>query len=88
VETSVPLLTFRSYPLSVEGACRRGRSLHRFSRIPCSLLCNPRTCFALCEPQILLPDATPELYGWQVAAYYKPAREVGGDFYDFFELEV
>jgi steroid delta-isomerase-like uncharacterized protein len=37
--------------------------------------------------QSLLPEATPELYGWQLAAYYKPAREVGGDFYDFLELE-
>ena len=35
----------------------------------------------------LLPEATPELYGWQIAAYYGPAREVGGDFYDFLELE-
>jgi hypothetical protein len=34
-----------------------------------------------------LPETTPELYGWQLAAYYKPAREVGGDFYDFLELE-
>ena len=29
----------------------------------------------------------PELYGWQVAAYYKPAREVGGDFYNFLAFE-
>jgi steroid delta-isomerase-like uncharacterized protein len=36
--------------------------------------------------QALLPEAVPELYGWQLAAYYKPAREVGGDFYDFLEL--
>jgi steroid delta-isomerase-like uncharacterized protein len=35
----------------------------------------------------LLPEATPELYGWRLTAYYKPAREVGGDFYDFLELE-
>jgi predicted ester cyclase len=35
----------------------------------------------------LLPEATPELYGWRFATYYKPAREVGGDFYDFLELE-
>jgi steroid delta-isomerase-like uncharacterized protein len=35
----------------------------------------------------LLPEATPELYGWQFATYYEPAREVGGDFYDFLELE-
>ncbi len=38
--------------------------------------------------QALLPEATPELDGWEVAAYYHPARdEVGGDFYDFFELD-
>ena len=35
----------------------------------------------------LLPEATPELYGWRLTAYYKAAREVGGDFYDFLELE-
>src|SRR5215212_10491603 len=34
----------------------------------------------------LLPEAVPELHGWQFATYYKPAREVGGDFYDFIEL--
>ena len=37
--------------------------------------------------QELLPEATPELDGWQIAVYYGPAREVGGDFYDFLELE-
>ena len=36
--------------------------------------------------QELLPEATPELDGWQIAAYYGPAREVGGDFYDFLEF--
>jgi serine phosphatase RsbU (regulator of sigma subunit) len=25
----------------------------------------------------------PELKGWQISPYYQPAREVGGDFYDF-----
>jgi steroid delta-isomerase-like uncharacterized protein len=35
----------------------------------------------------LLPEATPELYGWEFETYYKPAREVGGDFYDFLEFE-
>jgi predicted ester cyclase len=34
----------------------------------------------------LLPEATPKLDGWQIAAYYGPAREVGGDFYDFLEF--
>jgi serine phosphatase RsbU (regulator of sigma subunit)/anti-sigma regulatory factor (Ser/Thr protein kinase) len=37
--------------------------------------------------QNFLPRQLPDLPGWQVAAYYQPAREVGGDFYDFFELE-
>src|SRR5215218_4852649 len=36
--------------------------------------------------QQFLPHKLPELPGWQVAAYYKPARQVGGDFYDFLEL--
>jgi PAS domain S-box-containing protein len=35
----------------------------------------------------LLPKTLPRLPGYDVAAYYQPAREVGGDFYDFLELE-
>lgn len=34
----------------------------------------------------LLPESYPEAEGWEFAAYYLPARLVGGDFYDFFEL--
>jgi serine phosphatase RsbU (regulator of sigma subunit)/heme-degrading monooxygenase HmoA len=34
-----------------------------------------------------LPKEVPELEGWQISPYYQPAREVGGDFYDFFELD-
>src|SRR5215218_4829852 len=30
-----------------------------------------------------LPEEVPELEGWQISPYYQPAREVGGDFYDF-----
>ena len=37
--------------------------------------------------QTLLPKALPELPGYEVAAYYQRAREVGGDFYDFLTLE-
>ncbi len=33
--------------------------------------------------QTLLPEDVPHLEGYDVATYYKPAREVGGDFYDF-----
>jgi serine phosphatase RsbU (regulator of sigma subunit) len=33
-----------------------------------------------------LPEKVPDLEGWQITPFYQPAREVGGDFYDFFEL--
>jgi serine phosphatase RsbU (regulator of sigma subunit)/anti-sigma regulatory factor (Ser/Thr protein kinase) len=36
--------------------------------------------------QTLLPKTLPALQGWQLAALYQPAREVGGDFYDFLDL--
>lgn len=35
----------------------------------------------------LLPKSLPELRGYRVAAHYRPAREVGGDFYDFLYLD-
>lgn len=37
--------------------------------------------------QQFLPTELPEHRGLHIAAYYKPAREVGGDFYDFIELD-
>jgi serine phosphatase RsbU (regulator of sigma subunit)/anti-sigma regulatory factor (Ser/Thr protein kinase) len=36
--------------------------------------------------QQFLPKELPDLPGWHLAAHYQPAREVGGDFYDFLEL--
>jgi serine phosphatase RsbU (regulator of sigma subunit)/anti-sigma regulatory factor (Ser/Thr protein kinase) len=36
--------------------------------------------------QQFLPRELPHLPDWQVAAYYGPARAVGGDFYDFIAL--
>jgi len=36
--------------------------------------------------QNFLPRELPQPAGWQVEAYYRPARAVGGDFYDFIEL--
>jgi serine phosphatase RsbU (regulator of sigma subunit) len=33
--------------------------------------------------QASLPEEVPTLEGWHIAPYYQPAREVGGDFYDF-----
>ncbi len=36
--------------------------------------------------QTLLPHTIPQLSGWQIDRYYQPAREVGGDFYDFIDL--
>ena len=34
-----------------------------------------------------LPKDVPTLPGWQIVPYYQPAREVGGDFYDFLSFE-
>jgi serine phosphatase RsbU (regulator of sigma subunit)/anti-sigma regulatory factor (Ser/Thr protein kinase) len=36
--------------------------------------------------QQFLPRQLPRLPQWQIAAYYGPARAVGGDFYDFVEM--
>src|SRR5215210_2907096 len=33
--------------------------------------------------QASLPKEVPTIEGWQIAPFYQPAREVGGDFYDF-----
>src|SRR5215208_6558316 len=33
--------------------------------------------------QASLPKEVPELEGWQISPLYRPAKEVGGDFYDF-----
>lgn len=37
--------------------------------------------------QAMLPLHTPEIDGLEIATYYKPAREIGGDFYDFYPVE-
>jgi sigma-B regulation protein RsbU (phosphoserine phosphatase) len=34
----------------------------------------------------MLPPGVPAVPGWEISAVYEPARQVGGDFYDFFEL--
>ncbi|HLF60471.1 MAG TPA: SpoIIE family protein phosphatase [Acidimicrobiia bacterium] len=36
--------------------------------------------------QTLLPKELPSIPGWHVDAFYRPARAVGGDFYDFIPL--
>jgi serine phosphatase RsbU (regulator of sigma subunit)/anti-sigma regulatory factor (Ser/Thr protein kinase) len=36
--------------------------------------------------QTLLPKELPRPKGWNIDAYYQPARAVGGDFYDFINL--
>ena len=33
--------------------------------------------------QASLPEEVPQLEDWQIDPFYRPAREVGGDFYDF-----
>lgn len=37
--------------------------------------------------QTLLPKELPSINGWNVDAFYRPARAVGGDFYDFIQLD-
>ena len=34
----------------------------------------------------LLPDDVPFIQGWKIESFYRPAREVGGDLYDFLPL--
>lgn len=36
--------------------------------------------------QQFLPKKLPDLPGWQIAAFYRAAAEIGGDFYDFIDL--
>ena len=37
--------------------------------------------------QTLLPKELPAFAGWEIEAFYRPARAVGGDFYDFIQLD-
>ncbi len=36
--------------------------------------------------ETLLPKEVPEIPGWKITAFWQPAREVSGDFYDFLSL--
>jgi serine phosphatase RsbU (regulator of sigma subunit) len=44
-------------------------------------------CLAQDIQQSLLPKELPALPAWQVTAAYRPARAVGGDFYDFLRFD-
>ncbi|MBV9197043.1 MAG: SpoIIE family protein phosphatase [Solirubrobacterales bacterium] len=51
-----------------------------------------RSQIATTLQQSLLPDALPEIEGWEIASLYRPARtggevDVGGDFYDVFKCD-
>jgi PAS domain S-box-containing protein len=51
-----------------------------------------RSRIATTLQQSLLPDALPQIEGWEIAGLYRPARtggevDVGGDFYDAFKSE-
>ncbi|MFH1943264.1 MAG: SpoIIE family protein phosphatase [bacterium] len=37
--------------------------------------------------QTLLPAAFPEIEGYEIASYYEAAKEVGGDYFDFVEVD-
>ncbi len=43
--------------------------------------------FARTVQESFLPQKTPEIEDYAFSAYYTPAQEVGGDFYDFFLLD-
>jgi sigma-B regulation protein RsbU (phosphoserine phosphatase) len=43
--------------------------------------------FARTVQESFLPQKTPELSGFRFSAHYTPAQEVGGDFYDFIQLD-
>ncbi len=43
--------------------------------------------FARTVQESFLPQKTPEIEDYVFSAYYTPAQEVGGDFYDFFLLD-
>ena len=34
----------------------------------------------------MLPPTSPQAQGWEFATYYEAARQVGGDFYDYFDV--
>jgi serine phosphatase RsbU (regulator of sigma subunit) len=53
-------------------------------------LYSERSTIARTLQRSLLPEALPEIPGWELAALYRPAgqgNEVGGDFYDFWEVD-
>ena len=35
---------------------------------------------------MLLPNKLPEYVGLDITAFYKPAKQVGGDYYDFIKI--
>ncbi len=43
--------------------------------------------FARTVQESFLPQKTPEIAGYQFSAHYTPAQEVGGDFYDFIQID-
>jgi sigma-B regulation protein RsbU (phosphoserine phosphatase) len=36
----------------------------------------------------LLPKKMPQIPGYDISAYYRPSREVGGDYYDFIDIDA
>ncbi len=65
--------------LAIEKAYLHREELHR-QRLEEELAVARRIQYSL------LPEQTPDFPGLEFAAYYHPARLIGGDFYDFFEL--
>ncbi len=70
VESLKKELELREYNVRLEERTRIEQELHTAQLIQRSLL----------------PKEIPELSNWKIATYYQPAREVGGDLYDFLVL--
>jgi sigma-B regulation protein RsbU (phosphoserine phosphatase) len=63
----------------------------RTSSLPSSLPADrPKSELEIAEELIrhLIPEAVPRIPGYDLSAYYRPSRDVGGDFYAFIELDA
>jgi sigma-B regulation protein RsbU (phosphoserine phosphatase) len=72
----------------IEALCQReGRLIHDGTeRAIKAQLVERELAIAQQIQRSFLPDAIPDLEGWTIEGFLQPAREVGGDFYDFFKV--
>src|SRR5690349_9363111 len=66
-----------------DGCYRR----HRENSTRSSDLAAHELSIAAALQEDLLPRRVPEIPGYDVSAYFRPASKVGGDYYDFIEID-